>query len=60
MKTAIVVLAISIIATLVIGVFLPNQETVKSECDDTKEEAYIACLQEEKYFGENVNDGNKL
>lgn len=54
MKTAIVVLAISIIATLVIGAFLPNQETVKSECDDTKEEAYIVCSQEEKYLRENV------
>ncbi|MDB9453725.1 hypothetical protein PN480_03280 [Dolichospermum circinale CS-1225] len=54
MKTAIIALAISIIAMLGIGIFLPNQEKVKNECDDIKEEAYIVCLQEENYFRENL------
>lgn len=53
MKTAIFFLAISIIAMLEIGIFSPN-EKLAEECENTTQDSYVVCLQEEKYFRENL------
>lgn len=54
MKRAIIALAISIIAIIGTSRYLANQQTANNECDEIKEETYTVCVQENKYFKENL------
>lgn len=54
MKRAIIALAISIVAILGVKFFLVNQPEGTDECGKMQREAYAVCLQEERYFKENV------
>jgi hypothetical protein len=54
MKRAIIALAISIIAILGASRYLANQPEGTDECGEMQREAYAVCLQEERYFKENV------
>lgn len=54
MKRAIIALAISIIVILGTSRYLANQQTANNECDEIKEETYAVCVQENKYFKENL------
>lgn len=44
---------IFVLFIIIVAITIKNVPATVNECDNQEEEAYIVCLQEEKYFKEN-------